>query len=122
MCIMRCRAVRVLYWKFWSSCAVDAPAASSRTVCARRTITVHMGGTVDEGDKFIAPTIVSATPASKVMRDEIFGPILPILTYSTLNEAIEYINEHDKPLALYVFSDTRCVLRLLLLVYRTRNA
>jgi coniferyl-aldehyde dehydrogenase len=38
-----------------------------------------------------------------VMQDEIFGPILPILTYRTLDEAIDYVNDHPRPLALYYF-------------------
>ena len=38
------------------------------------------------------------------MQDEIFGPILPIKTYEKLDEAIDYVNDHPRPLALYFFS------------------
>lgn len=43
-------------------------------------------------------------PEAKVMQEEIFGPILPIVTVSGLDEAIKFINKREKPLALYVFS------------------
>ena len=42
---------------------------------------------------------------SKLMQDEIFGPLLPILTYKDMNEVIDYINEKEKPLALYWFGN-----------------
>lgn len=43
-------------------------------------------------------------PESKVMQQEIFGPLLPILPISGLDEAIKFINKNEKPLALYVFT------------------
>ncbi len=46
------------------------------------------------------------------MRDEIFGPILPVLTYTRLDEALQYINAHDKPLALYLFTNSRWACRV----------
>jgi aldehyde dehydrogenase (NAD+) len=46
---------------------------------------------------------------SKVMQDEIFGPILPVLAIKGIDDAISYINANDKPLALYVFSADRKV-------------
>jgi coniferyl-aldehyde dehydrogenase len=50
------------------------------------------------------PTIVTgATPQMKVMQEEIFGPILPVMTCDSATEAINYINAHDRPLALYWF-------------------
>ena len=42
---------------------------------------------------------------SPLMKDEIFGPILPILSYSNIEEAIKHINSNDKPLAIYFFGD-----------------
>ncbi|HEX6657609.1 MAG TPA: aldehyde dehydrogenase family protein, partial [Ilumatobacter sp.] len=42
-------------------------------------------------------------PDAAVMEDEIFGPILPVLTYEQLDDAIAFVNERPKPLALYVF-------------------
>ncbi len=51
--------------------------------------------------------IVGATSGMTVMQQEIFGPILPILVYKELDEAIAYVNGHARPLALYMFSDHR---------------
>ena len=47
--------------------------------------------------------VLGATPEMKLMQEEIFGPILPVLAYERLDEAIAYINRHDRPLALYWF-------------------
>ena len=52
----------------------------------------------------IAPTIITnVSPSMLVMQEEIFGPLLPIVTYKTIDEAIRYINNHPRPLALYYF-------------------
>jgi aldehyde dehydrogenase (NAD+) len=68
---------------------------------------VAIGGTSDRDAKYIAPTVLAdVDPKSPVMQEEIFGPILPIVTVSGLDEAIDFINERDKPLALYVFSES----------------
>jgi len=57
-----------------------------------------------EGPQRIAPTLVlQPTEAMKVMQEEIFGPLLPILTYRNMQEALDYVNAHDRPLALYLF-------------------
>ncbi|MGE0659171.1 MAG: coniferyl aldehyde dehydrogenase [Reyranellaceae bacterium] len=54
----------------------------------------------------IAPTLVLDPPDSAaVMREEIFGPVLPVKSYDDLNEVIDYVNAHDRPLALYLFSN-----------------
>ncbi|NWR54881.1 AL3A2 dehydrogenase, partial [Bucorvus abyssinicus] len=66
------------------------------------------GGETDEDSCFIAPTILTdVSPDSKVMEEEIFGPVLPILTVKSVDEAIEFINRREKPLALYVFSNNK---------------
>lgn len=58
----------------------------------------------------LAPTILTdVSPESKVMEEEIFGPVLPILTVKSVDEAIEFINCREKPLALYVFSNNKKV-------------
>jgi len=63
------------------------------------------GGVHDVSECFISPTIIDQPDInSGVMNDEIFGPLLPIITYNNLNEAITFINQRPKPLALYVFS------------------
>lgn len=52
----------------------------------------------------IAPTlIIDPTDDMKVMQEEIFGPVLPVKTYGVLDEALDYINKHDRPLGLYYF-------------------
>ena len=54
----------------------------------------------------IAPTlIINPTDDMKVMQEEIFGPVLPVKTYKSVGEAIDYINDHDRPLGLYYFGD-----------------
>jgi len=65
------------------------------------------GGKVDLEDRYISPTIVKTTnpSTSKLMQDEIFGPILPIISINNIDEAIQFINDRPKPLALYVFSN-----------------
>jgi aldehyde dehydrogenase (NAD+) len=66
---------------------------------------VKAGGQVDGQENYIAPTILTDVDDSmKVMQDEIFGPILPILTYENKEEAIRYINQKEKPLAMYINS------------------
>ncbi|MGW7793785.1 aldehyde dehydrogenase family protein [Streptomyces tricolor] len=68
---------------------------------------VAVGGVGDRAAKYLAPTVLAdVDPASPVMQEEIFGPILPIVTVSGLDEAIGVINDRDKPLALYVFSES----------------
>lgn len=69
-----------------------------------RTVT---GGDSDRTVKYIAPTVLTdVDPKSPVMAEEIFGPILPIVTTTDLGAAIDFINDRDKPLALYVFTDS----------------
>jgi aldehyde dehydrogenase (NAD+) len=64
-----------------------------------------VGGTGDRGSRYIAPTVLAGVkPDAAVMDDEIFGPILPILTVTDIDEAIRFVNDREKPLALYVFS------------------
>lgn len=73
------------------------------------------GPQADETTKKISPVIVTAVNSEMlVMQDEIFGPILPIMTYKTLNEVITYINKHERPLAMYAFSNNQAFLDKLL--------
>jgi aldehyde dehydrogenase (NAD+) len=71
--------------------------------------TVEMGGHTDPSTRFIHPVILSNVPTgARVMEEEIFGPVLPVLTYTTLEEATRLINSKPKPLALYIFgADSR---------------
>ncbi|WP_082115902.1 aldehyde dehydrogenase family protein [Hymenobacter terrenus] len=67
--------------------------------------TVAAGGTVDATQNYIEPTILTNVPAdSRVLEEEIFGPLLPVLTFKTLPETAEYVNARLKPLAQYVFT------------------
>ncbi|CAH0724293.1 unnamed protein product, partial [Brenthis ino] len=66
---------------------------------------VAIGGQYDSQDKFIAPTILTnVTGSDKIMDDEIFGPILPIVPIENAYEAIKFINAREHPLVLYVFT------------------
>lgn len=67
---------------------------------------ILFGGQTDETERFIAPTLVAATIDDAVMKEEIFGPILPIVEMSNLGEMIDFVNSRDKPLSLYIFSES----------------
>jgi aldehyde dehydrogenase (NAD+) len=76
---------------------------------------LNYGGTFDEQSQTIVPTVLSNLPkGTKVMEEEIFGPILPIITYKDLTEVIDEINSRSKALALYIFSNNRKNIRLLI--------
>ena len=73
---------------------------------------LYGGGHRDDPDSdsgWIAPTLVADTleGTSKPMGEEIFGPILPIIPYDTLDQAIDFIRQREKPLALYLFTQSR---------------
>ncbi|MEV6408994.1 aldehyde dehydrogenase family protein [Streptomyces bobili] len=68
---------------------------------------VAVGGQHDRDDLFIAPTVLTdVDPASPVMQEEIFGPILAVVEVADLDAAIVFINEREKPLALYAFTES----------------
>ncbi len=70
--------------------------------------TVTVGGKMNADQNFIEPTILEdVTNGMKVMQDEIFGPVLPVLTYATLDDALQIVNQREKPLALYIHSRNR---------------
>lgn len=67
---------------------------------------IAIGGDLNREDNYIAPTVLKDVEWSdKVMEDEIFGPLLPIIPYQNLDEAIEKILSYPKPLAFYVFTE-----------------
>jgi aldehyde dehydrogenase (NAD+) len=69
---------------------------------------VAVGGTLDGADRTIHPTMLTdVTPDMLIMQEEIFGPIVPVLTYKTIDDVIEYIAGRGKPLALYIFSNNQ---------------
>lgn len=62
------------------------------------------GGKVDADDKYISPTIIDdVKPDFPIMQEEIFGPLLPVMTFENIETVIEYVNSHEKPLAFYYF-------------------
>lgn len=67
---------------------------------------IVIGGQTDDASRYISPTIVDNVSWSDAsMKQELFGPILPVLTYATLDEAIENVTKnHDTPLVLYLFT------------------
>ena len=66
---------------------------------------VTFGGSFSEEDLFIEPTVLDGvTPEMAIMQEEIFGPILPVLTFDSLEQAVNLINSGEKPLALYIHS------------------
>ncbi|WP_195971684.1 aldehyde dehydrogenase [Clostridium thermobutyricum] len=68
---------------------------------------IYYGGEYDISDRFIHPTILTDVQAnSPVMENEIFGPILPVIEFSNIDEAINFVNSRPKPLALYYFSES----------------
>ena len=69
---------------------------------------VVVGAESDAGARYIAPTILkNVREDDPVMREEIFGPILPVIAVQSVRRAVAFVNRHDKPLALYLFSSNR---------------
>lgn len=69
---------------------------------------VALSGPLDASDRFIHPTILTRVSVdSKIMEEEIFGPVLPILTFRGEDEILNLINSRPKPLALYIFSNDK---------------
>lgn len=66
---------------------------------------VRIGGRVDDAERYIEPTLLDeVSPDSPIMREEIFGPILPMITIRSMAEAEAFILDREKPLALYIFA------------------
>lgn len=66
---------------------------------------VIFGGETNREKLYISPTVMCEIPEdAEIMKDEIFGPILPVLTFGDVSEAVDFVNGRPKPLALYVFS------------------
>ncbi len=74
--------------------------------------TVLFGGQRNPESLQIAPTVVGpVSPQGLAMGQELFAPVLPVMTYGTLEEAVEFVQSRPKPLALYIFSGDRGVIR-----------
>ena len=77
----------------------------------RKSAEVVLGGHGDRSERYLAPTVLRNVGWDEpVMGEEIFGPILPVITVSDSDEAIATINEREKPLALYVFAEEPAVI------------
>ena len=70
--------------------------------------TVTHGGRVNPAQNFIEPTVLDGvTDDMRVMQDEIFGPVLPVVPFTDLNDALRVVAQREKPLALYIHSRSR---------------
>lgn len=73
---------------------------------------VIMGGRADETTLRVEPTVMdNVTPADAVMGEEIFGPVLPVIAYEDLGQALRFVEERPTPLALYLFTEDRALAR-----------
>jgi aldehyde dehydrogenase (NAD+) len=69
---------------------------------------VIAGGKTDASENYISPTLLADVTADHaIMKEEIFGPVLPVLTYKSIDEAIDFVNQGERPLALYVFGQDK---------------
>lgn len=76
---------------------------------------VFVGGKINTLNRVIEPTVLQDTRYDdEVMKEEIFGPILPVISYDDLEKAIEYVNENHKPLACYVFTNNKKIKKKIL--------
>ncbi|CAO2584115.1 Aldehyde dehydrogenase family 3 member B3 [Lemmus lemmus] len=75
---------------------------------------VVIGGQSDEGECYIAPTVLVDVQETEPVMQEIFGPILPLVTVRSLDDAIDFINRQEKPLALYAYSNSCQVIKQVL--------
>lgn len=69
---------------------------------------IAFGGKTNNEDRYVSPTLLEKVDVhSDVMKEEIFGPILPLQTFKEIHEVVHFINERSKPLALYMFSNSK---------------
>jgi acyl-CoA reductase-like NAD-dependent aldehyde dehydrogenase len=77
---------------------------------ARGVEVIDVGPPPEPGSRRMQPALVLDPPDDlRLMRDEIFGPVLPVISYTNVDDAIEYINDHPRPLALYLFTKSERV-------------
>ncbi|KAG8216922.1 NAD-aldehyde dehydrogenase [Butyriboletus roseoflavus] len=109
------QALKEAHDEFYPSGAVESPDFSRivnkshfnriNGLLEKTSGTIVFGGQTDESRLFIAPTVVKGVKGDdSLMSEELFGPILPVVPVKDLDEAIEFINDRDHPLTLYVFS------------------
>ncbi len=91
-----CRIINSTHYERLRSCLLQSIQEGAK---------VETGGVFRPEEKYFAPTLLTQVGTrSSIMKAEIFGPILPILTYRNLEEVYRYLRENEKPLALYIFS------------------
>ena len=84
------------------------PSAAERLASLMKAGTIVTGGVVDPTNSYVAPTIIcDVTPDDDIMQGEIFGPVLPVVTYKNISEIYAIIERNPKPLALYIFTRSR---------------
>lgn len=94
-----CKIVNERHFERVSSILAEATGKGARVAC---------GGITNTEARSIAPTLVDDVPMdSRIMQEEIFGPLLPVIPYNNIQEVIDYINDRPKPLALYIYSNNR---------------
>ncbi len=94
-----CRIVNQRHFDRVLALLEDAQSKGART---------PVGGEHDAAEQFVAPTLLTdVPPTAQIMEEEIFGPLLPVLSYTDLDRVIEEINHRPKPLALYVCSQNQ---------------
>ena len=81
------------------------------------------GGTIDKENCFIAPTVIKdVKPSDPIMQEEIFGPILPVISFDSFDEVYGIIEQNPKPLATYIFTRNRRLAREFLLKTQSGTA
>lgn len=106
--------IKAYIQEFYSSEPLNSPfypriineKAMQRLVSLLDPSKIIFGGNYNMTEKFIEPTLMTdISQTDPIMQEEIFGPILPISGYDEINEAIRFVNENEKPLALYFFGN-----------------
>jgi aldehyde dehydrogenase (NAD+) len=76
---------------------------------------IEFGDKLERSDRFIAPTMLSnVADNSLILEEEIFGPLMPVITYSHIDEVVSYINARPKPLALYIYAKDKKIINQVL--------
>ncbi|WP_372756586.1 aldehyde dehydrogenase [Mariniflexile sp.] len=91
---------------------------TSRLLNMLKDVNVVFGGDYDETENYLSPTLIDEPSLeSNVMQEEIFGPLLPIISYTTEKDIEKIIWNYDKPLSLYIFSNNKNFVNQLLKKY-----
>jgi aldehyde dehydrogenase (NAD+) len=95
----------------------------NRLKCLMNSGQIVIGGITDEQSRYVSPTVLKdVRPGDPVMQEEIFGPILPVIDFENFEEVYDIIEQNPKPLATYIFSTSRTLVREFLRRTRSGNA